>query len=113
MPPKPKAPLEAEEQRKVARWLDKRAVWCHVPNEGRRSARTGQHLRLQGLKKGFPDIIVFSPVCCVIELKRVRGSKGPSPEQREWLAFFEGIGWPAAVCYGHKEAIEQLKKWGV
>lgn len=51
---------EAAFQATIARHLNlSGALWCHVPNEARRSAALGANLKRQGMKKGVPDILIF------------------------------------------------------
>ena len=116
---KTKQPLESWEQERVARWLDARdIIWAHIPNEGKRSLRTGAALKRQGLKPGAPDIMVFSTAPdfpafrgVAIELKRVNGDK-PTANQQRWLKDLDRVGWYSAVCEGHEEAIQVLESLG-
>lgn len=124
-------PTEDEEQSVVRAYLDRIGIlWCHVPNaagivggekDGRRIAKLVK-LRDMGQKKGVPDILIFErPTTglrahdripgAVIEMKRRKGGR-LSPEQKEWLAHFERVGWLTAVCRGADEAITQLQEWG-
>ena len=117
----PKHPYEAWEQSKVATWLDRTGVlWCHVANERNTGMREGVRLKAHGVKKGVPDILVFSvpPGCqyrgIAIELKRTKGAGSrASPEQKEWLERLGECGWAARVCYGHEEAISWLESLGL
>lgn len=67
------------------RMFDKKAY--HVPNEGKRKAKTGANLKRQGLMKGAPDIVSHMPhdgyFGFLAELK-VEGGK-LSQEQWEFL----------------------------
>ena len=122
MPRKP-CPLESVEQCKLAQWLDARGVlWTHVPNEGKRKPRTGATLKRMGLKRGVPDVLIFShPKIgtdmsriisgAAIELKRQYGGK-PTDEQIEWLDQLDQLGWAARVCNGADAAIEWLEELG-
>jgi hypothetical protein len=112
------APTEAAEQRMVAAWLNaRRLCWLHPPNEGRRSVVTGAHLRSLGLKKGAPDVLVFTPppgkfgiVGVAIEMKRRNGTaSGVRPEQRDWLDQLKELGWATCVAFGADDAIAFLE----
>lgn len=125
-------PTEAQEQAALAEWLEWQGVaWMHCPNEGKRSRITGHNLKRQGMKPGFPDVLVFTPPSHVddlpecamppargqavkgtaIELKRRKGGQLQA-SQREWLNLLHRMGWVTAVCKGADEAIELLQTLG-
>jgi len=112
-------PSEEDEQKAVAMYLDTLGVlWCHVPNGGARHKIVGAKLKGQGVKRGVPDIIIFTPPPfdlrkrgAVIELKNRNGGK-VSTEQRAWLEELEKLGWLVAICKGADEAIKQIEAWG-
>ena len=86
-------PHEAAEQRNIFEWagLMRRAhpelqLLYHVPNEGKRTWRTGARLKSEGLKPG------------VQRASRVRDS------QRWWLVELGVQGYHAQVCYGAEDA---------
>ena len=124
------ATLEHGEQARLATALDAAGMlWNHCPNEGKRPGRTGRTLRGQGLKPGWPDVLIVTPAAdgrpTVLELKRVglrpkRAAPGLPPwapgcftaEQRRYLERFEAAGWHALVAYGADDAIEQLRGLG-
>ena len=79
-------PTEAQEQSALVRWAElmrprfpELVLLAHVPNEGLRSPVTGARLKVQGMKRGFPDLILPVPRGeyhgLFIEMKRVKGSK--------------------------------------
>lgn len=111
---------ERDEQRVLARWLDHVAVlWCHVANERKTSARAGKALRELGVKRGVPDVLIFTPpprvpsaVGCAVELKRKSRDARPTADQREWLANLEAVEWVSMVCHGADEAIYRLTQLG-
>lgn len=112
------APKESVEQCQLVRWLDYRKVlFTHCPSGEMRSPIIGAKLRRMGVRKGIPDILIFSPVPCghgvgvALELKRV-GSGKPTVEQLYWLAKLRDFGWKTNVCHGAKEAIEWLMGLG-
>ncbi len=114
------APTEAAEQRAVAQYLDaRRLLWCHVPNGEKRNPITGARLRGMGVKRGCPDVIVFTPppgkfgiAGVAIELKRRSATKSSvRPEQVEWLHDLEANGWRTCVAYGADQAIAFLKTY--
>ena len=82
----------------------------HIPNGGKRDARTAANLKRQGVKAGVPDLHL--PVArggyhgLYIELKV--GSNKPTPLQKKWLSNLNKQGHLTVVCYGWQEAAEQL-----
>ena len=81
---------------------------------------TAVKAKKQGLTKGIPDIFLPAPTTTkhgdcyglFIELKRADKSKSIiSPEQKIILAALKNQGYKAIVCYGHMEAIQEIKKY--
>lgn len=115
-----RVPTEAQEQARLARWLDRRGVcWTHVPNGGARNAVTGAKLKREGTKPGVPDVLIFDRPpgrerCGVaIELKRQNSTDSAvRPEQRKWLRDLDARGWVAFVARGADEAIAELEGLG-
>ncbi len=119
----PRALTEAQEGRLLASWLRKRQniLFCHVPNEGDgRGAIGNAHLVAQGLQKGAPDYLIFTPppflVRCpgvAIELKRETYSPSDvSPEQQRWLSDLRALGWQTTVAGGCADAVRFLNGLG-
>lgn len=85
----------------LAGWLDRVGVlYLHIANEGLRSRREGHMLKRMGLRPGAADYLILNTpplrpelkgVC--VELKK-KGSKGPEPDQVQFLldAAKEGYG---------------------
>lgn len=80
-------------------------AFTHVSNETYvKSPMVRRMHTLQGLRKGFPDYIILTPVdMLVIEMKRADGGV-LSDEQAEWINAFNDIGIKARVCRGYDEA---------
>lgn len=109
--PRPKYPTESQEMQVLAQYLDTKGyLWCHVPNEGRRSPRNGARLKREGVKRGVPDVLIFAPKQIAIELKRVKG-KPATDEQTAWLYQLSKAGWKTFVANGANEAIAFVKAW--
>ena len=115
---KNKCPTEFQEQKKLAEYLDYQGYcWCHVPNGGNRDAKTGYKMKMQGVKPGVPDVLIFdkpekSPEHIsgvVIELKRKKGGQ-VKESQDKWLQILDNRGWLTNVCHGADEAIDWLEK---
>lgn len=103
-------PLEEEEQREFASWLDRKGVlWFHIPNERKATVLTLYELERQGLKAGVPDNFIAEPRGkyhgLFIELKRAKKSLSrKTAEQKEWVKALNEKGYKAAFCYGAEEA---------
>jgi hypothetical protein len=85
-------PTEHEEQRELVRWF--RQTWPGVrifaiPNGGHRSKATAGRLKAEGVASGVPDL--FVPAWRLwVEMKRSKGGS-LSAEQKDWIAYLEGI----------------------
>lgn len=109
---------ERQEQRVLAQYLDLLGVlWCHVPNGGERNPMVGRNLKLEGVKRGVPDVMIYTKpplvpgsLGCAIELKAEGGEV--SDAQAWWLERLSAAGWCTAVCYGADEAIGFLRELG-
>lgn len=111
-------PTESNEQRTLfewarrmeGRWPELRMLY-HIPNEGKRSLRTGARMKAEGLKSGVPDICLPVPRGgnhgLYIELKRRKNSK-VTQEQLEWIMDLASQGYVAAVCRGCDDAISLI-----
>jgi len=106
------------EQRRLAIFLDStELLWCHVPNGGKRSKGEAGKLKAHGQKAGVPDCLIFNAptnpdyynACgLAIELKRKDGKL--TRYQKHWLSALQRNGWIAAVCYGHRAAVELIQE---
>ena len=103
-------PLEADEQKEFASWLDAKGIlWAHIPNERKATLHVMAELERQGLKKGFPDNFIAEPKGkwhgLFIELKRAKKSLSKkSNEQKAWIKALNENGYKAVFCYGAEEA---------
>lgn len=111
-------PTESAEQQTLFQWAKMASgkwpeleLLYHIPNEGKRSYKTGARLKAEGLRSGVPDICL--PVArgghhgLYIELKRVRNSR-VTKAQLDWIEALVAQGYVAAVCRGCDEAIELI-----
>jgi len=103
--------LEYHESVELANYLEdlkregKILRYTHIPNETWTKS-WNQKMRnvRQGVKKGFPDYIILFPDRAIfIEMKRVKGGV-VSPEQKEWIADLQRLGFRAEICKGFLEA---------
>lgn len=110
-------PLEEDEQRNFAEWLDRQGVlWAHIPNERKASLSVLSSLARQGLKKGFPDNFIAVARGkwhgLFIELKRVKKCLSVrSKEQREWIKQLNAAGYKALFCFGAEEAKKAVREY--
>lgn len=111
-------PTESEEQQALFRYCavemgryPELEMLVHIPNEGKRTKANGARLKREGLRKGYPDIVLNVPRGVsnglFIELKRRKGSR-ITPEQKEWIRKLNEHCYLAAFCYGWEEAWELI-----
>ena len=111
---------EAQEQKLLIEWCELQKckypelkLIFHIPNEGKRSFKTGMELKRQGLKSGVPDL--FLPVArngfhgLWIEMKF--GKNRLSKTQKDWYWALIEEGYQVNVCYSADEGIEVIKKY--
>lgn len=109
---------EAQEQATVIEWAlynqnryPELKLLHHIPNGGRRDARTGAMMKRQGVKAGVPDLHL--PVSrgkyhsLYIEMKTDKGR--PTETQKEWLDALNAEGNMAVICHSAEEAIAVIK----
>ena len=117
---------ENQLQQAVARLLDHSGlVWCHPPNGGNRTARTGALMKSMGAKAGVPDVLMFDRPfypCdpkyptgihyhlngLAIELKV--GKNKPTPAQLKWHEDLRRCGWRVNVCRTVDEVLAVLRE---
>ena len=109
-------------QVQVARLLDHSGLlWTAIPNGGKRSAITGAILKAEGVKAGYPDILIDEPFVVIdgvwrsqihglrIELKN--GKKGRTSEHQErWIQELRKRGYRAEVCRSMDEVMAVLRE---
>lgn len=91
----------------------------HVPNGGRRNAREGARLKQQGVRAGYPDLVLDVARAGYhglrIELKATRADLGRkpqvSPAQRDWLERLTEHGYRAVVCEGWESARDEILQY--
>lgn len=114
-----KGASEHSSQMVLARILTRSGVlFTATANGGHRTGRAGASLRSAGVKKGVPDILIFTPpplggfVGAAVELKREDGGGRLSTDQQRWIFALIQCGWFAVVAEGHNRAIELLRSVG-
>lgn len=105
-----KIPSEHLEQVRLVSWFRRSYPDVRifaVPNGGARNASTGAALKAEGQSKGVPDL--FIPAWSLwVEMKRAKGGT-VSPDQRDWIAYLEGIGHRCIVGRGFDDAKRQIE----
>jgi len=114
-------PYESEEQAALFQWArimentyPELALLVAIPNGGLRNMPEAVRFKAEGVRKGFPDMIL--PVArgayhsLAIELKRRKGGT-ISPEQKAWIEALKSQGWSAVVCRGADEAITVITEY--
>lgn len=112
-------PTEHDEQKAVVKWFDMqypalRGRLAAVPNGGQRHPAVAAKLKAEGVRKGFPDMMLLKPsggyFGLFIELKRIKGGS-VSAEQSDWLHWLNQQGFMAAVCKGADEARKTIQDY--
>jgi hypothetical protein len=106
-------------QRAIRDWLAIRGFdSVHVPNGSKlagtpqQRARAGARLKADGLRPGFPDLLVYGSGGRIghIEVKAPGGYQQPTQRRcQEWLL---SIGHRYAVCRSTEDADAALVSWG-
>ena len=103
-------PTEHDEQVRLMEWAalaERRhpelALLCAVPNGGYRSRRTAGRMKAEGLRAGYPDLLLDvarGPYHGLrIELKRADGGR-VAPSQAWWHDRLRAQGYRVDVCNG-------------
>jgi len=105
---------EHDEQVAVCQYLDLlKIVYCAVPNGGQRHKAVAVKLKMEGVKAGVPDLLLFTPAGgyrgIAIEMKDVKSGR-LSTYQKKWKEDLESCGWLSVVCHGADEAIKVIKQ---
>lgn len=85
-------------------------LFFSVPNEGRRSKRTGAELKAMGLRVGCGDLCVITGgKAAFLELKSAKGRQ--TKAQREFEAECKSMGIPYTIARTPEEAADILWGW--
>lgn len=108
---KPKVKSEHLEQAEFVSWMRKtypeHRIFA-IANGGLRSKSVAMSLKVEGVVKGVPDLMVPS-LKLFIEMKRTNNSV-VSEEQHDWIKYLNSVGYIAKVCYGKDDAVDLVKK---
>jgi len=122
-------PKESEEQINFIKYCDLHRIKAistqngmYIPKKSDDGSKDFNHFayirrqKAMGLRKGFPDIIIFAKnksktheVLC-LEMKRVEGGI-LKPEQEEWIQALDKDDYCVGIAYGCEAAIRVLRKY--
>ena len=115
-----KAPTEHEEQVALFQWaaasgIPELELMAAIPNGGYRHPLTAALLKAEGVKAGYPDIVLDVARGGYhgyrLELKRSDRSNHPTAEQKAWIERLRAQGYRVDVCYGCEEAIAAILEY--
>jgi hypothetical protein len=102
-------PSEHEEQVGFVNWFECKFPGVRIfaiPNGGHRAVSVGKQLKAEGVRAGVPDL--FVPEWRLwIEMKRAHGGR-LSEDQKDWIAYLEGIGDTVIVGLGATDASRKV-----
>lgn len=118
---KPPVPSEHQEQCSVTLWVDFNfpmmgldpRLYHAIPNAGKRHPAVGAKMKAEGLRKGYPDCAI--DIACGgfhglrLELKAMDGAENEG--QGSYHELLRAQGYRVVVCYGHTDAIEEIKSY--
>lgn len=85
----------------------------HSPNGGNRSAREGARFKREGVKSGFPDLILPKPKQnyhgLFIEIKTEKGRI--TPTQKEWIEYLKENDYFTVVCRSFEETVDVIESY--
>lgn len=113
---------EAALHRAVVQHLERRAkpgvLWFHVPNGGKRDARTGAMMKRMGVKPGVADILLFRAnyedrdvEAFALELKAPGGR--PTEAQIKFASDWEKINGFYCCAFDLDVVLAVLEAWGL
>lgn len=97
----------------LRRFANAHWVWSHFPAGEQRTAATGARLQRMGLKKGWSDYLLISPIGRLHCLEMKRRGERMTPEQQAFAHDMERAEVPHRVAQSYDEAIKILQSWGV
>lgn len=119
--PDPSVPSEHQSQVAVISWW---ALACKqyglppqslaaIPNGGARDPITGARLKAEGVRAGFPDLILMAKRgeygALIVEMKK--DGNYPSAAQREIIAYLKSAGYACEVCWSSDDAIAKITEY--
>lgn len=120
--PPARAPSEHDEQAALFAWAaaneaahPELCMLAAVPNGGYRPQSTAARLKAEGVRAGYPDVLLDVPRGRFhglrIELKRADRANHATPAQGAWIERLRYYGYCAIVAYGAQEAIGAIQAY--
>lgn len=89
-----------------------KAVWSHVPNEGKRHLKVAAIMKAMGMLPGTPDyFFIWDTGGGLIEIKAGKGRM--SDNQVDYKAWCDMLNIKHAVCRSLIEVTETITGWGI
>lgn len=86
-----------------------------TPLGGYRPNGAGGQLRGEGVRTGYPDILMDKPMNGFhglrIEMKKLSSTANPTEDQHEWLTKLAAQGYLAVLCRGHQAMITVMAEY--
>jgi hypothetical protein len=115
------------EQARLFAWIKKHeklypdlSLIFAIPNGGYRNDTTAARIKVEGVRRGVPDIMVPIPTSdptgktipgMFIEMKSESKSARLSPEQKEMIGRLSAVGYRTEVCHGCHEAKKAITQY--
>lgn len=106
---------ESQVQSCIVVWLDRHGIEYHPSFSGLKIKSFSQRrfMKSQGMKKGHPDLTIYSQVknygVLFLEVKTINGFL--SKEQKEKLKKFSALGYACSVSKGYYDATYKILKY--
>lgn len=85
-----------------------------VPNGGQRNVIVAAKLKAEGVRAGFPDLMLLTPrqgfAGLIIELKRLKKGR-MNAGQMDWQQWLNEQGFMAVTCCGFEAARDAIKNY--
>jgi hypothetical protein len=113
-------PFERVEQAIGLVWLeindpDAFSMTTATPFGGYRPRGAGGQLRGEGVRAGYPDILMDKPMNGFhglrIEMKKFSSQAYPTEDQKNWLTKLAAQGYSAVLCRGHQSMITVMAEY--
>ena len=87
----------------------------HIANGGWRTITEAKRFKAEGVTAGVSDLCLPVPLNgyhgMYIEMKRPDHKNKPTKEQKDWLDYFNSVGYKAVVCYGYEDAVTEIQRY--
>jgi hypothetical protein len=111
-PPAPEFSLHCMVADALDRWISPGWRFTHFPSGELRDKITAARLRRMGVKPGWPDFILLSPVGHAHFLELKRRGETLSDSQDEFAGWCAAHGYPFTVADDFSAALTILQDWG-